>query len=63
MQSEWKVTSNYLCDTKVYAVYRLKDASKTDHSGNREFATGYIEDKQRASDIAEEMNQGGGSTP
>lgn len=49
MKSPWKVTSNIFGGgTKKYAVYRLLDVSEVDHSGNREFAGDYIEDKEVA---------------
>jgi len=56
MHSEWKVTTNIIAGEKAYAVYRLRDVSATDHSGNREFATGYIADKQEALAVAKKMN-------
>lgn len=58
MTSEWKVTKNYVGDGYMYAVYRIRDTSATDHSGNREFATDYLEDKDEASAIAAKLNQG-----
>lgn len=57
MCSEWKVTTNYVCGEKLYAVYRLRDTAEIDHSGNREFATSYMEDKQEANTIAVKLNQ------
>lgn len=56
MKGPWKVTSNIIGDTKMYAVYRLLDTSETDHSGNREFATDYIKSKEKAAAIAQELN-------
>lgn len=57
MKSEWKVTSNPFGGTTMYAVYRNLDTSKVDHSGNREYATGYLESRQDAIDIAEDKNR------
>ncbi|MEG1972408.1 MAG: hypothetical protein RR315_04545 [Oscillospiraceae bacterium] len=57
MCSEWKITSNFIGSFKVYAVYRLKDIAETDHSGNREFATVYLKNKELAADVAEKLNQ------
>ena len=57
MRSEWKVTSNIIGDSMRYAVYRIRDINEVDHSGNREFAGDYIEDKQTAMLIAEELNK------
>ena len=60
MRGEWKVTSNTLNGTTMYGVYRIKDTSAVDHSGNREYATDYTEDREQAIKIAEELNQKGG---
>lgn len=57
MCSEWKITKNYIGGGYMYAVYRLRDAAGVDHSGNREFATGYMEDRQEAAAIAEKLNK------
>ncbi len=56
MKGKWKVTSNPIGDRIKYAVYRLLDTQKTDHSGNREFATPYLDDREQAQAIADEMN-------
>ena len=57
MKSKWKVTSNPIGDRIKYAVYRLLDQQKTDHSGNREFATMYMDDREQAQTIADQMNE------
>lgn len=57
MPSEWRVQTNYIGDKRMYAVYRLRDTAITDHSGNRELATGYMEDKQEAQAIANKLNK------
>lgn len=57
MKSKWKVTSNNINGKKMYAVYRLKDVNATDHSGNREYATEYIENKFAMTTIAENLNK------
>lgn len=36
MKSRWRVSCNYVCGEKWYSVYRLRDCSAIDHSGNRE---------------------------
>lgn len=41
MKSEWRVTCNYICGGLVYNVYRLRDRTNVDHSGNRE----YVDDR------------------
>lgn len=56
MKSEWKVTMNCIGGEKAYAVYRLRDISEVDHSGNREYASGYMTDKAEALRICEELN-------
>lgn len=57
MHSEWKVTSNYINKNNLYTVYRIRDNIEIDHSGNREFATGYMEDKEEAIKIAAKLNE------
>lgn len=52
----WAVTSQFLGDTKKYAVYRLRDTSAVDHSGNREHATDYMVSREEAQAIADLMN-------
>lgn len=57
MKGAWKVTSNIFDGgVKKYAVYRLLDVNEVDHSGNREFAGGYIDDKDLAQSIAGQLN-------
>lgn len=55
--SEWKVTSNLVGGKRWYAVYRIRDIDEVDHSGNREYVCGYVEDRQEAEDLAEFMNK------
>ena len=57
MQSPWEVTSLVIGGRRVYAVYRLRDPGATDHSGNREYAGGYLEDKEKAEARAAELNR------
>lgn len=54
---KWDITSMYINDTKVYAVYRLRDVNGVDHSGNREFASGYMTSRTEAETIAERLNR------
>lgn len=56
MTRMWKVTSNYINGKIYYAVYRNLRETEPDHSGNREYCTGYMEDKQEAQKIADNMN-------
>lgn len=55
--SKWKVTSQYIGEQKMYAVYRNINDSEPDHSGNREYATGYLDSKEQAQRIADYMNE------
>ncbi len=57
MKGPWKVTSNILGGQKMYAVYRLIDVDEVDHSGNREFATEYMDSKEKAKAVAAELNE------
>lgn len=57
MKGSWKVTSNVIDGRKVYAVYRLIDITQPDHSGNREFASGWTEDRAAAHQAAKELNE------
>ena len=57
MKSEWRVTSNLIGDQVKHGVYRLIDIKEVDHSGNREFASDYMSSKQRAQEIAAELNE------
>lgn len=59
MKSEWKVTSNPINGNTMYAVYRLRDTSEVDHSGNREYAGSYISNREAAAIVAAELNKGG----
>lgn len=56
MKSGWKVASNLIDDTKMYAVYRLRDAGAVDHSGNREYGSDWLESRADALYIAEQLN-------
>lgn len=57
MNGKWKVTSNSINDQKMYAVYRLENVEEVDHSGNREFASKYMEDRLEAESMAERLNE------
>ena len=58
MHGKWKVSSQFIGDEKVFQVYRLRDISKVDHSGNREYRGGIIYDQEAANVIAEGLNAG-----
>lgn len=53
---EWRVTSQYIGGEKMYAVYRLRNVSEVDHSGNREYRTGYMTDEADAQAICDRLN-------
>ena len=60
MKSEWRVSRNPILDDdgnwkSMYQVYRIRDANKTDHSGNREVFDTYIS-KELAEMKAYELN-------
>ena len=57
MKSPWRVTSQVIGGDKVYAVYRLLDVNAIDHSGNREFGSRYMEDREAVERIARELNK------
>lgn len=59
MVGPWKVTYKYLSGVKMFAVYRLKDISELDLTGNREYATGYTNDEFETRAIADELNKTG----
>jgi len=56
MKGPWKVTSNPINGETKYAVCRVLDVDAVDHSGNREFATEYMEDHDEAELIAQALN-------
>lgn len=57
MQSEWKVTSNYVPGAgKYYQAYRLRDKDDIDHSGNREYSGDVFADKAAAQAYADSLN-------
>ena len=57
MKSKWKVTSNPINGTTMYAVYRLRDVDAVDHSGNREFAGEWTENREAAQVVADNLNR------
>ena len=57
MKSKWKVTSNVINEKRMYAVYRVLDVNEVDHSGNREFAGNYIDDRKAAQAAADVLNE------
>lgn len=59
MKGKWKVASNPINGEMRYIVYRLRDTSAIDHSGNREYAGEYVKNKAAALLRAEALNNGG----
>ncbi len=57
MKEKWKVTSNIIGGKKAYAVYRIIRPQEVDHSGNREYASGYMDSRAEAERIAAELNE------
>ena len=57
MKSTWKIETNRINGQEMYAVYRLKDTEGTDHSGNREYGTGYFPNKDTAIAYSEHLNK------
>lgn len=56
MKSEWRVTSNMINGERMYAIYRLLDVDAVDHSGNREFAGGYIPYREAVEQLCKKLN-------
>lgn len=56
-KSEWRVTSNLIDDQKFYRVYRIRDTSEVDHSGNRQYAGDYTTDREAAVKFADILNR------
>ena len=59
MKGKWKVSSNFIGDEKMYSVYRLRDVDKIDHSGNREYAGDWTENREAAQVLADQLNNSG----
>ncbi len=55
MKGKWKVTSQCIGEEKQYAVYRVIDMDKVQHSGNMELVTGYTTDKEEMESLAREL--------
>lgn len=58
MFGKWKVTSQDIGDVRKYAAVRIIDTSKVDHSGNREYAGGYTENRESVEVIVAHLNEG-----
>lgn len=53
---KWRVTTNFIGGSELYAVCRVKDPTQVVHSGNIEFATSYMASKEKAQEIADQLN-------
>lgn len=56
MKGRWKVTSNRVGDNSIFGVYRLRDTTEVDHSGNREMYGDYMDSRTEAQEIADRLN-------
>ena len=56
MRSEWRITSQYFGENKIWQVYRLRNVNAVDHSGNREFDEAIFETREEAAELAERLN-------
>ena len=60
MQSEWFVSSNPIPGPEkrimMYQAQRRKDTAAVDYSGNRDYAGGFYEDKDKAQEIVDKLN-------
>lgn len=54
--NKWKVYSNYFGNAWYYRVGRILRANEPFHSGNVEWHGDYMQDKQEAEKIAQELN-------
>ena len=54
---KYRVTKNVIGGEAMYAVYRIRRPEEVDHSGNREYATEYMDDRSCAEAIAKELNR------
>lgn len=55
----WKVSSNPVAGKLFYQVYRMRDITGVDHSGNRETYGGLWKTKREAENLAELLNKEG----
>lgn len=56
MKSKWFVSSNPIAGVMMYQAQRIKDTSAVDHSGNREYAGDFYENKEKAQEIVDNLN-------
>ena len=56
MKSEWRVSCNPVGGRRLYQAYRIRDVDAIDHSGNREYAGEWTENKTEAQAVADSLN-------
>ena len=54
--SEWRVSSMWLGKKRYYQVYRIKDMTRVDHGGNREYKGSLMENEYTAMELAKKLN-------
>lgn len=54
--SEWRVTHQYAGGEQYIRVFRLRDRTATDHSGNREYVDAFFPSDAEAEKAAAGMN-------
>lgn len=53
----WKVIKNPVCDDYIYRVVRIIDPNQPMHSGNMEAGSEWLDSKEEAQLIADELNR------
>ena len=53
----WKVIKNPVCDDYMYRVVRIIDPNQPMHSGNLEAGSEWLDSKEEAQLIADELNR------
>ncbi|MCM1168051.1 MAG: hypothetical protein NC401_18870 [Ruminococcus sp.] len=56
-KSKWQVSSQFIGEKKIFTVYRLRDTSEVDHSGNREYEGGCYDSEAEAQSVADKLNK------
>ena len=54
--SEWMVTHQYAGEEQFIRVFRLRDRTATDHSGNREYVDAFFQSDAEAEKAADGLN-------
>ena len=57
MACKWQVLGNFINGKLMYHVGRKLREGEPLHSGNVEYAGGYMEDKEEAYELAKELNE------